>query len=151
MLSLDVNNSVARLSEAVRRQVAAKERGDEPEDRATVLQGIRVSLSDLGKAGKPQKNDDIDESSLPDRIKELLKMIRELKAQIAERKAELQAIASDPGLDEETRRQRLEAVQGQLASLQGALGSANANLVKAVRDANLSQEQAGELGKLLAG
>ena len=53
-------------------------------------------------------------------------------------------------LDEEARLQRLEALRGELASLQGALSSANLNLAKAIREAGLSDEQSLEVGKLLS-
>ncbi|WP_348532259.1 hypothetical protein [Pseudomonas sp. BN411] len=148
MLRLDTNSMISNVAEAVRRQVARRE--GEPVDADAVRQGIRVSLSDLGKPSKSQKNDDIEKSSLPDGIKELLKMIRELKAQIAERRAELEAIASDQNLDDETRTQRMEALRSQLTSLQSALSSANLNLAKLVRESDLSDEQAVELGQLLA-
>ena len=148
MLRLDTNRMISNVAEAVRRQVARRE--GEPVDADAVRQGIRVSLSDLGKPSKSQKNDDIEKSSLPDGIKELLKMIRELKAQIAERRAELEAIASDQSLDDETRTQRMEALRSQLTSLQSALSSANLNLAKLVRESDLSDEQAVELGQLLA-
>jgi Sec-independent protein translocase protein TatA len=147
MLRLDTSSPVYRVDEAVRRQVAREE--DTPVDMDAVRQGIRVSLSDLGKTRASQKNDDIEQSSLPDGIKELLKLIRALKAQIAERQAELDAIAADQSLDEETRLQRLEALQGELTSLQSALTSANLNLAKAIREAGLSDEQSLEVGKLL--
>ena len=81
MLRVDTNSMIAGVADAVRRQVARRE--GEPVDTGAVRQGIRVSLSDLGKPGRAQKNDDIEKSSLPDGIKELLKMIRELKAQVA--------------------------------------------------------------------
>lgn len=148
MLRLDTNSMISNVAEAVRRQVAHRE--GEPMDADAVRQGIRVSLSDLGKPGGPQKNDDIEKSSLPDGIKELLKMIRELKAQIAERRAELEAIASDRSLDDDTRAQRMEGLRNQLATLQSALSSANLNLAKLVRESDLSDEQAVELGQLLA-
>ncbi|MBD2837485.1 hypothetical protein ID144_10580 [Pseudomonas sp. JM0905a] len=147
-MRLDTNSMISNVAEAVRRQVARRE--GEPVDAHAVRQGIRVSLSDLGRPSKPQKNEDIDKSSLPDGIKELLKMIRELKAQIAERRAELEAIASDQSLDDETRTQRMEGLRNQLASLQSALSSANLNLAKLVRESDLSDEQAVELGQLLA-
>ncbi|MDH4568625.1 hypothetical protein E8E95_18225 [Pseudomonas sp. BN414] len=146
-MRLETNSPLYRVDEAVRRRVAREE--DAPVDLDAVRQGIRVSLSELGKARAAQKNDDIDQSNLPDGIKELLKLIRALKAQIAERQAELQAIAADQSLDEENRLQRLEALRGELASLQGALSSANLNLAKATRDAGLSDEQSLEVGKLL--
>ena len=148
MLRLGTNSMISNVAEAVRRQVARRE--GEPVDADAVRQGIRVSLSDLGRPSKSQKNDDIEKSSLPDGIKELLKMIRELKAQIAERRAELEAIASDQSLDDETRTQRMEALRSQLTSLQSALSSANLNLAKLVRESDLSDEQAVELGQLLA-
>lgn len=148
MLRFDTNGPLYRVADAVRRQVARED--DAPVDQNAVRQGIRVSLSDLGKTRAAQKNDDIDQSSLPDGIKELLKLIRALKAQIAERQAELEAIAADQSLDEEARLQRLEALRGELASLQGALSSANLNLAKAIREAGLSDEQSLEVGKLLS-
>ncbi|WP_177410183.1 hypothetical protein [Pseudomonas sp. LFM046] len=143
MLRLDTNSPLMRVAEAVRRQVARREEG--PADADGVREGIRVSLSNLGKTSAPQKNDDIDESSLPDGIKELLKLIRALKAQLAERQAELDAIAADGTLDV----QRLEAVRSQLNALRSALTSAQLNLAKAVREAGLSDEQALEVGRLL--
>lgn len=148
MLRLDTNNPLLRVVESVRRQVARREEG--PVDTDGVREGIRVSLSNLGKASAPQKNDDIDESNLPDGIKELLKLIRALKAQIAERQAELDAIAADKSLDEDSRLQHLEAVRSQLNALRSALTSAQLNLAKAVREAGLSDEQALEVGRLLA-
>ena len=148
MLRLDTNSPLLRVADAVRRQVARQ--GGEPLDADELRQGIRVSLSELGKARAAQKNDDIDQSSLPDGIKELLKLIRAIKAQIAERQAELEAIAADPGLDEEARLQRLEAVRGELASLHSALTSANLNLAQAIREAGLSDDQALEASKLLS-
>lgn len=148
MLRVDTNSMIAGVADAVRRQVARRE--GEPVDTGAVRQGIRVSLSDLGKPGRAQKNDDIEKSSLLDGIKELLKMIRELKAQIAERRAELEAIASDRSLDDETRSQRMEGLRNQLVSLQSALSCANLNLAKLVRESGLSDEQAVELNQLLA-
>lgn len=147
MLRIDTSNPAARVAESVRRQVAFRENG--PRDPEALREDIRVSLTDLGKASKPRSNDDIDESDLPDGIKELLKMIRELKAQIAERQAELEAIAADQGLDEEARLQRLEEVRTQLDSLRSALSSANLNLARMMRESNLSEEQSIEVGRLL--
>lgn len=147
MLRVQSNSPLYRVADAVRRRVARED--DAPVDLDAPRQGVRVSLSELGRTRATQRNDDIEQSSLPDGIKELLKLIRALKAQIAERQAEREAIAVDQGLDEETRLQRLEALRGELASLQGALASANLNLAKAIRDAGLSDEQSLEVGKLL--
>ena len=103
--------------------------------------GLRVTLSELGKARAAAKNDDIDEAELPDNIKEILKMIRALRQQIAEKKAELQALATDTTLNPELRQARIEALQGELTSLQAALSGAQASLVAALKDKRLSDDQ----------
>lgn len=137
-----------RLSIALQRRNAAAE--GSREDGLALRDGLRVSPSALGKARSAavQKNRDIDESSLPDTIKQILKMIRALKAQIAQKKAELTALMADQGLDADTRRLRIEALQGELASLQGALSSASAMLLKTVREQGLSIQQMQEVATL---
>ncbi|MGE8505217.1 MAG: hypothetical protein ACN6P1_23635 [Pseudomonas sp.] len=126
------------LVEGVQRQFNAVERTPEQ-----VREGLRVSLSELGKSmsAKPDENEDIDGSDLPQAIKDLLKMIRELRAQIVEKQAQVEAIMSDQSLDPETKRQQLEALQTELASLNSALTAANANLIKLMRENGLSSEQ----------
>lgn len=126
------------LVEGVQRQFNAVEQTPEQ-----VREGLRVSLSELGKSmsAKPDKNEDIDGSDLPQAIKDLLKMIRELRAQIVEKQAQVEAIMSDQSLDPETKRQQLEALQTELASLNSALTAANANLIKLMRENGLSSEQ----------
>lgn len=126
------------LVEGVQRQFNAVERTPEQ-----VREGLRVSLSELGKSmsAKPDENEDIDGSDLPQAIKDLLKMIRELRAQIVEKQAQVEAIMSDQNLDPETKRQQLEALQTELASLNSALTAANANLIKLMRENGLSSEQ----------
>lgn len=137
-----------RLSIALQRRNAATEGSHE--DGQALRDDLRVSLSALGKArsAAAQKNRDIDESSLPDTIKQILKMIRALKAQIAQKKAELTALMADQGLDADTRRMRIEALQGELISLQGALSSASAMLLKTVREQGLSAQQMQEVATL---
>lgn len=139
MLRIDVGGLTERLSLSIQRQVA-RERGETPSAEA-VADGLRVSLSELGRGRSSAKNEDIDESNLPDSVKELLRLIRALKQQIAEKKAELEAVLAEPGLDPEARQLRVEALRSELASLQGALSSASANLLKTMREAGLSEEQ----------
>ena len=103
--------------------------------------GLRVTLSELGKTRAAAKNDDIDEADLPDNIKEILRMIRALRQQIAEKKAELQAVAAQSAMDPQLKQARVEALQSELASLQGALSSAQANLLAALKDQRLSDDQ----------
>ncbi|HBZ95984.1 MULTISPECIES: hypothetical protein [unclassified Pseudomonas] len=137
-MRIQSNSPLSNLAQSVQRQYTAAERS--PEE---VREGLRVSLSELGKnmSAKPDKNEDIDKSELPQAIRDLLKMIRELRAQIAEKQAQIDAIMSDQSLDAEAKRQQLDGLQTELASLTGALTSANANLIKLMRESGLSSEQ----------
>jgi Sec-independent protein translocase protein TatA len=137
-MRIESGGPLANLVRGVQRQNTAGERS--PEE---VREGLRISLSELGKSlsAKAGKTQDIDDSGLPDSIKQLLKMIRELKAQIAEKQAQIDALLSDQSLDPQARRLQLEALQTELASLNSALASANANLIQLMRENGLSDEQ----------
>ena len=99
---------LSNLAQGVQRQFSAVERS--PEE---VREGLRVSLSELGRSmsAKPDRNEDIDKSELPQAIKDLLKMIRELRAQIAEKQAQIDAMMRDQSLDPEAKRLQLESLQ----------------------------------------
>lgn len=139
-MRIDANTPLSNLSRASQRQNIAVEQT--PEE---VRDGLRVSLSELGKSLSASKgeanNKDIDESGLPDSIKDLLKMIRKLKAEIAAKQAELKALMADQSLDAETKRAKADALQTELSSLNSALTSANANLIRQMREQGLSKEQ----------
>jgi len=138
-MRIDITSALNNLNSSFQRQASAAERT--PEE---LREGLRVSLSELGRslsAKTEKKNQDIDESGLPDSIKQLLKMIRELKAQIAAKEAELKALMADQNLDPEARQVQLEALQSELAMLNGAWASANANLIKQLQEQGLSDEQ----------
>ncbi|AEB58123.1 Uncharacterised protein [Ectopseudomonas mendocina] len=137
-MRIQSSGPLSNLAQSVQRQYTAAE--SSPEE---VREGLRVSLSQLGKSmsAKSEENEDIDKSDLPQAIKDLLKMIRELRAQIVEKQAQIEAIMSDQSLDAEAKRQKLEGLQSELASLNSALTSANANLIKLMRDNNLTDTQ----------
>ena len=127
------------LVQDVQRHVAHAEGRTASKEEA--FDGLRVTLSELGKTRAAAKNDDIDEADLPDNIKEILRMIRALRQQIAEKKAELQAVAAQSAMDPQLKQARVEALQTELASLQGTLSSAQANLLAAIKDQRLSDDQ----------
>ena len=140
MLRVDMNGLVERLSLGVQRQVDRAEGVVASEEE--VRDGLRVTLSELGKVrAAAAKNNDIDEADLPDNIKEILKMIRELRQQIAEKQAELQALMAESEMDPEAKQMRLDMLRGELASLQGALSTAQSSLVEALKDKRLSNDQ----------
>lgn len=101
-----------------------------------------VSLSELGKAKAKQaeENKDIDDSNLPDIIKQMLKTIRDLKQQIAGKQAEIDKAKQD-GLQSEQQQEKLKLLQTELSMLNSALGSAQRSLNKAMQQQELSDEQ----------
>ncbi|MGB4074852.1 DUF1931 family protein [Pseudomonas sp.] len=152
-MRLESTHLSTRMNVALERKNAAAEGVVESSegDQQALRDSLRVSLSELGQArsAAAQKNRDIDESSLPDVVKDLLKRIRELKEQIEAKKAELEEVMQDQSLDPETKRMKIEALQGELASLQGALSGANATLLKAMGEQNLSDQQMQEVASLI--
>lgn len=141
-----VSAAPSKASAAVQTTVGEGSAAAEPSEN-----GIKVSLSvaGLARSNESEKNSDIDESDLPATIKQLLKLIRELKAQLAEKMAELQALMAQQGLDAETRQMRAQALQTEVGSLSGALSSANAQLVKVIREEGLSAEQSASIASLM--
>lgn len=120
---------------------------------ATAEPGVKVTLSAEGlmKSKSSDKNSDIDESGLPDNVKQLLKMIRELKAQLAQKMAELQAIMAQSDMDDETRQASAQALQTEVGSISSALTTATAELARVMRDQKLTTEQSATVGSLLNG
>jgi chromosome segregation ATPase len=148
-MRIESSTPLTNLAAASQRQNTAAEQTPEQQ-----REGIRVSLSELSKslsASAGEKNKDIDESGLPDSTKDLLKMIRKLKAEIAAKQAELRELMADQGMDPETKRAKADGLQTQLASLNSALSSANANLIKQIREQGLSGEQAQVASSLAMG
>lgn len=151
-MRVELTSMIGRLGLAVERKNATADGVDgvEKDDQA-LRDSLRVSLSELGKArsAAAQKNQDIDDSSLPDLVKDLLKRIRALKEQIEVKKEELNAVMSDQSLDPEAKRLKIETLQSELASLQGALSSANATLLKVLPKLGLTDQQMQEVSGLL--
>ncbi|UZE13883.1 hypothetical protein [Pseudomonas sp. B21-053] len=113
-------------------------------DTPTKVEGIKVSLSGAGieKAAEAKgENSDIEQSGLPDNIQQILKMIRKLQQQIAEKLAEMQAVMKDKRLSPEERKAKLGALQAFINNLNGGLIVANNALSKAMKQAGLTPEQ----------
>ena len=115
-------------------------------------EGVKVSLSGAGqsKASAAKGSDnDIEESGLPENIQQLLKMIRKLQQQIAEKMAEMQAVMADKHLTPEQTKARLGSLQAALAGLNAGLLTANNALAKAMKTSGLSPEQVLKAASLL--
>ncbi len=150
MLPINTSNVTGHLAQRVAAN-ANRDPADPPVDLQTALQGIKVTLSEQAQkiSSTAKDNTDIDESSLPDSIKQALKMLRELRQQLAEKQAELQAVMADQGLSEEERMQKAQGLQSEIASLNGAISTANGTLIQAIHDAALSPDQMQEMSTLM--
>ncbi|MBK5415340.1 hypothetical protein [Pseudomonas sp. TH31] len=117
-----------------------------------MVQGINVSLSGAGiekAAAARGENSDIEESGLPENIQQVLKMIRKLRQQIAEKMAEMQAVMRDKRLSPEEIKAKLGALQAFINNLNGGLITANTALSKAMKQAGLTPEQILKAASLL--
>lgn len=122
---------------------------DSTQDNAS---SVRVTLSNDGlqalrnggaggTANASDANSDIDDSDLPDTVKELLKRIRELRAQLQEKSLEMQRIMADRNLSEEQRKQAAQRLQTEISSLNAALTQTNQQLLQAMNDSKLDSTQ----------
>ncbi len=113
---------------------------------------VKVTLSAAGLSQSVQQsnNKDIEDSGLPPTIQQTLKMIRELKKQLAEKMAELQALANNKNLSPQQRQARIAALQSAINGINAALVTATAALGKAMKDQHLSAEQVLKAGALAA-
>ncbi|MBC3234886.1 paraquat-inducible protein B [Pseudomonas lurida] len=142
MLSISgINPSSIRIPAATQPQkdtVADKTNSaSTPPSDAMQAEGVPVTISGAAmKAAADQKtsNSDIDDSGLSDNIKNLLKMIRQIKKQIAEKQAEMAALLADKNLSPDQVRARLSGLQSALSALQASLTGVQASLTKAMKD-----------------
>ncbi|MBT2373380.1 hypothetical protein [Pseudomonas fluorescens] len=99
--------------------------------------GVVVTISGAAMkaaAAQSASNNDIDDSGLADNVKQLLKLIRQIKQQIAEKQAEMAAVMADKNLSPEEAQARLGSLQSAMSTLQAGLTSAQASLAKAIKD-----------------
>lgn len=101
-----------------------------------------------GAGGANAANSDIDDSDLPETIKELLKRIRELRAQLQQQMAEMQRIMADQSLSEEKRAKEISNQQSKVAALNAALTQASQQLTEAVAENNLNDTQVQKVASL---
>lgn len=108
-------------------------------DLSPVARGI-ASASE--KAGNTQeaKNTKIDESDLPQEIKELLKRIVEYREKLKEKEQELEEVMRDQSLNDEQRQAKLDALQQEISSLNNSLQEAMSQLSKLVTQLDLDDD-----------
>jgi len=119
----------------------------------TLVEGVKVSLSGASiekAASVGGENSDIEDSGLPENIQQLLKMIRKLQKQIAEKKALIEAIMADKRLSSEEKIIKVASLRGAIAALNTGLITANLALSKVVGQSGLTADQNMKVGSLLA-
>jgi hypothetical protein len=147
------NSDVAAMPETLKTSSGtAREAGLTEEATPTLVEGVKVSLSgaSIDKAASVGgENSDIDDSGLPENVQQLLKMIRKLQKQIAEKKALIEAVMADKRLSNEEKINKLAALRGAIAALNSGLITANLALSKVVGQSGLTADQNLKVGSLL--
>lgn len=138
------SNTLQPLIESTRGSAEQQTSTSPTPEKSKTIEGITVTISGaaLQKVAEASKtaNSDIEESGLPDNIQQILKVIRLLKQQIAEKLAEMQAVMADKSLTPEQAQARVGNLQTALAGLNAGLMTANTSLAKAMKDSGLSAE-----------
>jgi len=147
------SNDVAAMPETFKTSSAnAHDSGLSEEAIPTLVEGVKVSLSGASiekAASVGGENSDIDDSGLPENIQQLLKMIRKLQKQIAEKKALIEAIMADKRLSNEEKIIKVASLRGAIAALNTGLITANLALSKVVGQSGLTADQNMKVGSLL--
>lgn len=151
MLTVDIKSTrqaiLANQAETRARQAEEARQGG-----SVASEGVKVNLSlkGLEVASKLQGDADIDESGLPESVRQLLKMIRKLQKELAEANRQLQALMRDRSLDPVEMLKKTAALQARVSAFSASLNTVNFGLVRAMSQANLTPDQVGKAMKLLA-
>lgn len=120
--------------------------------RTDQAKGITVTLSLEGmrksdEAGGAEKaaNKDIDDSELPPIIKQMLKTIRAMRKQLAEKKEELAQLMANKSLDEEQKMAQAKVLQSAIQTLGTAITNTQNGLAKAAKEQKLTAEQSAQM------
>ena len=112
---------------------------------------ITLSLSSPGGVTVTlrERQDDIEDSDLPDGLKAILRQMREIQEQLRLAMNDLRELMADSKMDPEQRRMRVLAAQAHITALLGAQSELSAQLLKRLRVQPLSTEQQHTLGRIL--
>jgi hypothetical protein len=147
------NSDVAAVPETFKAASGnARDSASSEEATPTLVEGVKVSLSGASiekSAGAGGDNRDIEESGLPENIQQLLKMIRKLQKEIAEKKALIEAVMADKRLSSEEKIIKVASLRGAIAALNTGLITANLALSKVVGQSGLTADQNMKVGSLL--
>lgn len=102
---------------------------------------VKVQISNEGQEKlESEKNADIDQSGLPEDVKEVLKNIRKLQDKIAEKNQELMELLNDKTLSEDEKKRQRELLTSTIRSMQSALSQATSALNNAMSSNNMDSD-----------
>ena len=100
------------------------------------------------QATEADRDADIDQSDLPDTIKDLLKQIRDLKEQLLKKEQELREAMSDDALGDRQREAKVRQIQSEMSVLSSAIKNAYSMLAELTRELHLSDGQMASIAQL---
>ncbi|PBQ01098.1 hypothetical protein [Pseudomonas congelans] len=101
----------------------------------------KVQISKEGQEKlESEKNADIDQSGLPEDVKEVLKNIRKLQDKIAEKNQELMELLNDKTISEDDKKRQRELLTSTIRSMQSALSQATNALNNAMSSNNMDSD-----------
>lgn len=114
---------------------------DSPASASVTSATTKVQISKEGKEKlEGEKNADIDQSGLPEDVKEVLKNIRKLQEKIAEKNQELMELLGDKTLPEDEMKRKRDFLTTTIRGMQSALSVATNALNNAMSSNNLSSD-----------
>lgn len=141
MLNLSIQNVLPQTTQAT--SASANNTPEQEKDNSKAPVGIHVDLSPLGldKSKKAERDKDIDESELPDSVKQALKAIRDKQEELEKKQQELQQLMSNSSMPPEEKQEKVEALQAEVSSLSRGLVDSKNNLVSSMQDQGLTEQQ----------
>ena len=138
MLNLSIQQAVPQTTSVAEDKTSAPEKNG-----SKTAAGIHVDLSPLGlqKSKKAERDKDIDESELPDNVKQALKAIRDKQEDLEKKQQELQQLMSNSSMPPEEKQEKLKALQAEISSLSRGLLDSKNNLVSSMQDQSLTEQQ----------
>lgn len=105
--------------------------------------GIHVDISPLGlqKSKNAGRDEDIDESELPDDVKNSLKAIRNQQEELEEKREELQKLMNNNSMPAEEKEQEIKQLQAEIGNLVRAVADAKTQLLSSMQEQGLSDQQ----------
>lgn len=141
MLNLSIQNAVPQSMQVAPASDSNTSNAEKDTNKSPV--GIHVDLSPLGlqKSKKAERDKDIDESELPDDVKQSLKAIRDKQEELEEKQQELQRLMSNSSMPPEEKQEKVKALQAEVSTLSRGVVDAKNNLVSSMQDQGLSEQQ----------